>query len=79
VVRGSLLDGSADAHSVTFNGLGRVDNAAPLGFVNVRNQTLGDDFRSLRIEISPGGSARLCDLSVTADTDSRYCPTRGIS
>lgn len=77
VVESKLADGSAGANTVTFNGFGRVEDAAPIGFINVRNETAGNDYRSLRIEISPGGSVRMCDLAVTATTDSRYCPTRG--
>jgi len=69
--------GSAAAHSVTFNGFGRVESASPIGFINVRNETTGNDYRSLRIELAPGGSVRMCDLAVTDTTDPRYCPTRG--
>jgi type IV fimbrial biogenesis protein FimT len=77
VVEAKLADGSTGASTVVFNNLGRIENAAPIGFVNVRNQTTGGENRRLRIEVSPGGSARLCDLDVTATSDSRYCPTRG--
>lgn len=77
VVEGKLADGSAAASTVTFNGFGRVEGALPIGFVNVRNETTGNDYRSLRIELAPGGSMRMCDLAVTATTDPRYCPTRG--
>lgn len=77
VVEGKLADGSAAAHSVTFNGFGRVESALPIRFINVRNETTGNDYRSLRIELAPGGSVRMCDLAVTDTTDPRYCPTRG--
>ncbi|MDH4062736.1 MAG: GspH/FimT family pseudopilin [Aquincola sp.] len=77
VVEGKLADGSAGASSVTFNGFGRVEGASPIGFINVRNETTGNDYRNLRIELAPGGSVRMCDLAVTATTDPRYCPTRG--
>jgi type IV fimbrial biogenesis protein FimT len=77
VVAAKVADGSAAAHTITFNGFGRIANAAPIGFINVNNVTSGSDFRSLRIEIAPGGSARLCDLAVIDATDSRSCPTRG--
>jgi type IV fimbrial biogenesis protein FimT len=77
VVAAKVADGSAAAHTITFNGFGRLADVAPIGFINVNNQTTGGDFRSLRIEIAPGGSARLCDLVVTDATDSRFCPSRG--
>lgn len=76
VVEGKRANG-APADSVTFNGFGRVESALPIRFINVRNETTGNDYRSLRIELAPGGSVRMCDLAVTATTDPRYCPTRG--
>jgi type IV fimbrial biogenesis protein FimT len=78
VVAAKVADGSAAADTVTFNGFGRVVDAAPIGFINVNNDTAGNDYRSLRIEITAGGSARLCDMALSDSTDSRYCPTRGI-
>jgi type IV fimbrial biogenesis protein FimT len=78
VVAAKVADGSAAADTVTFNGFGRVVDPAPIGFINVNNQTTGNDYRSLRIEIAAGGSARLCDMSVADSTDSRYCQTRAI-
>jgi type IV fimbrial biogenesis protein FimT len=78
VVAAKLGDGSAAADTIVFNGFGRVDNAAPIGFINVENSVAGGDFRRFRIEVAPGGSIRMCDLAVTVATDSRYCPTRGI-
>jgi hypothetical protein len=44
--------------------------------IDVNNQTLGNDFRSLRVEIAPGGAARLCDMAITDTTDPRNCATR---
>ena len=75
----NLADGSAGANTVTFNGIGRVQNAGPIGIIDVNNETLGNDYRSFRIEVAPGGSVRMCDLAVTVTTDTRYCPTRGIA
>ena len=72
----NVSDGSATANTVTFNGFGRVENAAPIGFIDVANQTAGNDYRRYRIEIAAGGSVRMCDLAVTSTTDARYCPTR---
>jgi type IV fimbrial biogenesis protein FimT len=73
VVCANVTDGSAAADTVVFNGFGRVEGAAPIGFIDINNETLGNDYRRLRIEVSPGGSVRMCDMAVTATTDSRYC------
>jgi type IV fimbrial biogenesis protein FimT len=78
VVAAKVADGSAAASTVTFNGFGRVIDAAPIGFININNETAGTDYRSLRIEIGAGGATRLCDMAVSDDSDSRYCPTRAI-
>ena len=78
VVAAKIADGSAAANTVTFNSFGRVADAAPIGFINVSNNTAGGDFRNLRIEIGVGGTVRMCDLGVTAATDPRFCPTRTI-
>lgn len=72
----NVLDGSATADTVIFNGFGRVENATPIGFIDVTNETLSNDYRRFRIEVSPGGALRMCDLAVTATTDARFCPTR---
>jgi len=76
VVAAKVGDGSAAANTVTFNAFGRIDDAAPIGFINVANTTAGNDYRNLRIEIGTGGTVRMCDLGVTSATDPRYCPTR---
>jgi type IV fimbrial biogenesis protein FimT len=78
VVAGKIADGSAAADTVTFNSFGRIADAAPIGFINVGNSTAGNDYRRLRIELSTGGTVRMCDLGITAATDPRYCPTRAI-
>lgn len=75
VVAARLADGSAAGGTVTFNGLGRVADASPIRFIDVNNETTGNDFRRLRIEIHPGGAARLCDMGVSTTSDPRYCAT----
>ena len=72
----NVADGSASANTVVFNGFGRVDNATPIGFIDVTNETLSNDYRRFRIEVSAGGALRMCDLAVTSTTDARYCPSR---
>lgn len=75
VVAARLADGSDAGGSITFNGFGRVADATPIRYINVNNETTGNDYRRLRVEIHPGGAARLCDMGVSATTDSRYCAT----
>uniref|UniRef100_UPI00196499E3 hypothetical protein n=1 Tax=Escherichia coli TaxID=562 RepID=UPI00196499E3 len=70
-----LADGTAAGGTITFNGFGRVDDATPVRFIDVNNETLGNDYRRLRVEITPGGAARLCDMGVSATTDPRHCAT----
>jgi type IV fimbrial biogenesis protein FimT len=76
VVAARLDDGTAAGGTVTFNGFGRVADATPIRVVDVNNETLGNDYRRLRVEIAPGGAARLCDMGVTDTTDPRNCATR---
>ncbi len=75
VVAARLADGSNADGTITFNGFGRLTDAAPVRFIDVKNNTTGGDYRRLRIEIHAGGAARLCDMGVSATTDSRYCAT----
>lgn len=72
----NVTDGSAAASTVVFNGFGRVDNANAIGFIDVTNETLSNDYRRFRIEVSAGGAVRMCDLAVTSTSDARYCPSR---
>lgn len=59
------------ASSVVFNGFGRVNGATPLAQINVTSNVAG--IRALRIQISNGGSIRLCDPVVTDPSDPRKC------
>lgn len=77
VVCANVADGSATADTVIFNGIGRVQNAGPIGFIDVNNETLGNDYRRYRIEVSPGGAVRMCDPTLNAPADNRYCQTFG--
>lgn len=77
VVTGTKLDdGSAGGGVITFNGFGRVSDASPVRVIDVNNETLGNDYRKLRIEIAPGGAVRLCDMGVSDATDPRKCATQ---
>lgn len=75
---------AATAGTVYFNGLGRI--TSPGGAVNMTQLSIsnptggtcehvdGGDMRCLRIDISIGGEARMCDPAVTDATDPRRCP-----
>lgn len=76
VVGTRLADGSNAGGVITFNGFGRVTEASPVRAIDVNNETLGNDYRKLRLEIAPGGSVRMCDMAVTDTTDPRNCATR---
>ena len=74
---------AATAGTVHFNGLGRV--TSPGGAANMTQLALsnptggtcehvdGGDMRCLRINISLGGEAKMCDPAVTDPTDPRRC------
>jgi type IV fimbrial biogenesis protein FimT len=72
------------AGTVHFNGLGRVTspggaaNMTQLAISNPSGGTCehvdGGNMRCLRINISVGGEARMCDPAVTDATDPRICP-----
>jgi type IV fimbrial biogenesis protein FimT len=76
VVAARRADGTAADPSLVFNGFGRIADAAPMRVIDVRDQASGNDFRRLRLEITTGGGARLCDVTVTDNTDPRVCATR---
>jgi len=75
---------AATAGVVHFNGLGRV--TSPGGAANMTQVAIsnpvggtcehvdGGAMRCLRINISVGGDARMCDPAVTDATDPRICP-----
>ena len=74
---------AATSSTVYFNGLGRV--TSPGGALNMTQLAIsnptggtcvhvdGGDWRCLRIDISVGGEARMCDPAVTDATDPRKC------
>jgi type IV fimbrial biogenesis protein FimT len=74
---------AATSATVYFNGLGRVTspggalNMTQLAITNPSGGTCehvdGGDMRCLRINISIGGEARMCDPAVTDVTDPRKC------
>jgi type IV fimbrial biogenesis protein FimT len=63
---------------VQFNSLGRMISPTPAGkftSFNLTNTRLtAANSRSLRVTVDVGGSIRMCDPSITAATDPRYCP-----
>lgn len=70
VVAGVDATGAASS-SVTFNGFGRTSGANPLAQVNVTSNAAGT--RALRVQISSGGSVRMCDPVVVDAADPRKC------
>jgi type IV fimbrial biogenesis protein FimT len=76
LVAARRADGTAADPSLVFNGFGRVADAAPMRVIDVRDSTGGSDFRRMRVEVTTGGAARLCDMTVTDNTDPRVCATR---
>ena len=68
------------ASSAVFNGIGRVVgtgitqiNFAHATAVCEHTDPANGTARCLRILVTPGGQAKLCDPKVTATTDPRYC------
>ena len=70
-ISGKQKDGSTAATSVSFNGYGQAVGTGSLASVDVAYAT-DTDARALRVQVSPSGSVRLCDNSVTAP-DPRAC------
>lgn len=80
----SVVLAAATAGVVHFNGLGRV--TSPGGAANMTQVAIsnpvggtcehvdGGAMRCLRINISVGGEARMCDPAVTDASDPRICP-----
>lgn len=66
-------DGTTAATSVAFDGFGRVSTATSIASIDLDNASSGDNFRPLRIQITRGGSLRLCEPRVTASSDPRHC------
>ncbi|HWV17357.1 MAG TPA: GspH/FimT family pseudopilin [Rhodocyclaceae bacterium] len=73
---------NAAANQLLFTGLGRVQalGTNPIATINVSYsagggtcRADGGDIRCLRIQVSPGGEARICDPSVSVAGDPRTC------
>jgi type IV fimbrial biogenesis protein FimT len=76
VVATKLDDGSNAGGVITFDGFGRVVEATPVRVIDVNNESVGNDYRKLRIEVAAGGAVRMCDMAVTDSNDPRNCITR---
>lgn len=64
--------------SVIFTGLGRVNAAGGITRIDVTNTNGGvcqpaGPMRCLRVNLTSGGSPRMCDPAVTDNTDPRFC------
>ncbi|MDO9005180.1 MAG: GspH/FimT family pseudopilin [Aquabacterium sp.] len=85
LAKGSVLDGggatvtasqsnySAGATAVTFNGLGMLAQSSLSTAIRRIVVASADGSYDLRIEISPGGAARLCEPRIDTTGDSRKC------
>lgn len=60
---------AAASSSVTFNPFGRVINGNQMARIVVANASSPTEFRSYRVDISPVGSVRMCDLRVNPNSD----------
>jgi type IV fimbrial biogenesis protein FimT len=72
-VSATEANGTTAAHSVVFDGFGRVLGANALARIDIDNAVAGNDFRPLRIVISDGGGIRMCEPRVSSSTDPRAC------
>lgn len=70
---------AAAASLVSFNGLGRVTGTNPIAQIDVENpgggacKTAAGPMRCLRLTISTGGEARMCDPAFDIVGDPRHC------
>ncbi len=71
-ITATQADKTTAANTVTFNGLGSVTNAGAIARVNVNSATNSNQYRSLCVEVSGVGAARVCDPAL-ANTDPRAC------
>lgn len=68
-----LADRTVAATGVTFDGFGRVADAASIGVIDIDDTTPSDDYRALRLVVSSGGTIRMCEPKVTSSSDPRHC------
>ena len=69
---------AAGGSSLTFTGLGRVNAAGGITQISITNPNGGacqpaGPMRCLQVNVSSGGSPRMCDPAVTDNTDPRFC------
>jgi len=75
----AVTSGATSASLVQFNGLGRVTGASPIAQIDVKNpgggtcKTGGGSMRCLRLTVSTGGEARMCDPAFDIVGDPRHC------
>ena len=65
-------DAVTAATQVVFDGFGRVPAATSIARIDLDNASGGNNFRPLRIEVTRGGSVRLCEPRAAAG-DPRRC------
>lgn len=65
-------DGSA-AVQVTFNGFGRIVNEDAISQIDITGPDTTNQYRALRVSISPAGLVRMCEPAVSNTSDPRLC------
>lgn len=72
----SALNAEGEAASwLAFDNYGRVQSGAPsIVRIDVNSTLTDEEKRPLRLIVTPAGSIRMCDPSITEATDSRKCP-----
>lgn len=76
-VSGLASDGSTAASSITFDAFGRA--SGNLTRIDIAYASARDSDHPLRVDISPAGTVRTCDTTVTSTTDPRRCSTSSSS
>lgn len=62
---------------ITFNGFGGVEancaGGSPIGRITVTSTNAPAQTRSLQVRVAPGGAVRMCDPSITLNSDTSFC------
>lgn len=68
----------AASNCITFNGFGTVETACtgggiPIGRIVITSTNAPSTTRRLEMRVTSGGAVRMCDPTVTSDSDPSYC------
>lgn len=68
-------DGATAAAVITFNAFGRPKDTNQLGRILMSSPSSPADYRTYRVDVSPVGGVRMCDIKVSPTSDDpRRCP-----